>query len=161
MLRAGNVDVRVPGGEAALRVLRLEALPAGFEELAADATGDGVRLLDVLREDWDDGRLRFDQPGEALFAAMAGPALLGLCGLTRDPYAKAERLGRVRRLYVRRASRRLGAGRALVEAVVSAAQESGYPRLRVRAPASAYAFYERCGFLRAVGEASATHLRPL
>jgi predicted N-acetyltransferase YhbS len=55
----------------------------------------------------------------------------------------------------------VGAGRALVEAVVSAAQESGYPRLRVRAPASAHAFYERCGFLRAVGEASATHLRPL
>lgn len=161
MLRAGNADVRVPGGEAALRVLRLTALPAGFEELAADATGDGVRLLDVLREDWLDGRLRFDQPGEAFFAVLAGPALLGVCGLTIDPYTRSERLGRVRRLYVRRASRRAGAGRALLDAVVAAATEAGFPRLRVRAPASTFAFYERCGFLRTVGEASATHLRPL
>ncbi len=136
-------------------------LPEGLGELAADATADGARMLDVLQEDWAAGTLRFDGWGEALFAAHLGDALLGLCGLTRDPYVQAAAVGRVRRLYVLRAARRAGVGRALVDAVAEEAARSGYPRLRVRSPASAHAFYERCGFLRAVGEASATHVRPL
>ncbi|WP_439594810.1 GNAT family N-acetyltransferase [Falsiroseomonas sp.] len=136
-------------------------LPEGFAELAADALADGQRMLEVLREDWHQGALRFDGWGEALFAARIGSALVGLCGLTRDPYLKTETVGRVRRLYVLRAARRAGVGRALVAAVEGEASGSGYPRLRVRAPASAFAFYESCGFLRAVGEPAATHARML
>lgn len=144
-----------------VRIAPLAALPDGFEELAADAMADGQKLLEVLRGDWAAGALRFDGPGEALFGAYAGGALLGLCGLTRDPYLKAERAGRVRRLYVRRAARRHGAGRALLRAVAAAGGAAAWPRLRVRAPASAFAFYEACGFLRAVGEPAATHAMPL
>jgi len=144
-----------------IRTARIAALPAGFEDLAADATADGLRLLQVLAEDWRSGALRFDAPGEALFAAFAGEALLGLGGLTRDPYLRREDAARVRRLYVRRASRRHGAGRALLAAIVAEAAAAGWPRLRVRAPAAAFAFYEACGFLRAVGEVSATHVMPL
>ena len=144
-----------------VRVARVAALPDGFEELAADARADGQKLLEVLREDWASGAIRFDGPGEALFAAFAGEALLGLGGLTRDPYLKAEEAGRVRRLYVRRAARRHGVGRALLGAAAAGAAEAGWPRLRVRAPAAAFAFYESCGFLRAVGEAAATHVLPL
>jgi GNAT superfamily N-acetyltransferase len=143
-----------------VRVTRLAALlPEGFEELAADAVADGQRMLDVLREDWEAGALRFDGPGEALFAAHAGEALLGLGGLTRDPYLKEEAAGRVRRLYVRRAARRHGAGRAVVDAIAAGAAEAGWRRLRVRAPVAAFGFYEGCGFLRAVGETAATHVR--
>jgi GNAT superfamily N-acetyltransferase len=144
-----------------IRVARLAALPPGFEELAADAVADGQKLLEVLREDWQSGALRFDKPGEALFAAFAGEALLGLGGLTRDPYLRAEAAGRVRRLYVRRAARRHGAGRALVAAIVDGTRSAGWPRLRVRAPAAAFGFYEACGFLRAVGERAATHVMPV
>jgi GNAT superfamily N-acetyltransferase len=140
-------------------VQRVASLPDGFGELAADALADGEKLLEVLREDWDSGALRFDGPGEALFAATAGQALLGVCGLTRDPYLQAEEVGRVRRLYVRRAARRHGAGRMLVGAVLSAAREAGWRRVRVRAPAAAFAFYDACGFLRTVGEKAATHVR--
>uniref|UniRef100_UPI0022EA40E6 GNAT family N-acetyltransferase n=1 Tax=Falsiroseomonas oryzae TaxID=2766473 RepID=UPI0022EA40E6 len=103
-----------------LVLARVTNLPDGFEELAADAQADGVRLLEVLREDWAAGRMRFDAPGEALFAASAGQALLGLGGLTRDPYLRGEEAGRVRRLYVRRAARRHGAGRALLAAIAAA-----------------------------------------
>jgi GNAT superfamily N-acetyltransferase len=142
-------------------VLRAAGLPDGFEELAADALADGQRLLEVLREDWLSGALRFDAPGEALFVARAGGALLGVGGVTRDPYLDSEAAGRVRRLYVRRAARRHGAGRALVGAIAASARDAGWARLRVRAPASAFAFYERCGFLRAVGEKAASHVLPL
>ena len=102
-----------------LRVARLPGLPEGFEELAADALADGHRILEVLRADWDSGALRFERPGEALFAAFAGSALLGICGLTPDPYLKGEQAGRLRRLYVRRAARGHGAGRALLDAVAA------------------------------------------
>jgi GNAT superfamily N-acetyltransferase len=140
-----------------LRILRLPGLPAGFEELAADALADGLKVMEVLRADWDSGTLRFERPGEALFAAFAGTALLGVCGLTPDPYLKDEQAGRVRRLYVRRAARGHGAGRALLGVVAAEARGQGWARLRVRAPATAFAFYEACGFLRAVGEPAATH----
>ena len=140
-----------------IRVLRLPGSPEGFEELAADALADGHKVLEVLRADWDSGALRFERPGEALFAAYAGSALLGVCGLTPDPYPKGEQAGRVRRIYVRRAARRHGAGRALLRAIAAEAQGHGWVRLRLRAPPAAFAFYEACGFLRAVGEPAATH----
>jgi GNAT superfamily N-acetyltransferase len=144
-----------------VRVLRLCALPAGIENLAADATADGHRLVEVLREDWASGTTRFDGQGEALFGAFLGEALLGLGGLTRDPYLKDGIAGRVRRLYVVRSARRHGVGAMLVAAAVATGRAAGWPRLRVRAPAAAFAFYEACGFLRAVGEVSATHVMPL
>jgi GNAT superfamily N-acetyltransferase len=140
-----------------LRVARLSGLPAGFEELAADAVADGLKVMEVLRADWDSFALRFERPGEALFAAFAGPALLGVCGLTPDLYLKGEEAGRLRRIYVRRAARRHGVGRALLGAVAAQALEFGWERLRDRAPPAAFAFYEACGFLRAVGEPAATH----
>jgi GNAT superfamily N-acetyltransferase len=142
-----------------LLVHRIAGLPSGFEELAADALADGQRMLEVVREDWVSGDVRFDGPGEALFAAMASGSLVGIGGLTRDPYVAEA--GRVRRLYVRRASRGHGVGRALVGAIAAAAAEAGWPRLRVRAPVAAFRFYEGCGFLRAVGAKAASHVMVL
>jgi GNAT superfamily N-acetyltransferase len=143
------------------RLARVVALPPGFAELAADALADGHRLLEVLREDWEAGSMRFDGPGEALFVVGSGADLLGIGGLTRDPYTPDVGTGRVRRLYVRRAARRIGTGTALVRAIAAEATAAGLGRLRVRAPPAAFAFYEACGFLRAIGERSATHILPL
>ena len=146
-----------------ITVTRVADLPEGFAELAADALGDGQRMLEVLAEDWEAGTLRFDREGEALFAAHSPHGLIGLAGLTRDPYAVGgpdpEAVGRVRRLYVLRAARGAGAGRALVEASAEVARDFGYAKLRVRSPVSAFAFYAACGFLRTVGEKGATHAR--
>lgn len=155
MLRSQRPEDMVSASR--IRIARVTGLPEAFAELAADALADNQRMLEVLREDWQAGTLRFAAEGEALFTAHAGQALVGLCGLTRDPYLVQDRVGRVRRLYVLRAARRAGMGRALLRAVAAEATGLGYPRLRVRAPVSAFAFYESCGFLRAVGEPAATH----
>lgn len=160
MLRSGRPEPQ-PAARPEFRVERILRLPDGFHDLAADAQGDSQRILMVLQEDFEAGTMRFDGWGEALFAIHRGDALLGLGGLTRDPYAAGAAVGRVRRFYVLRSARGSGAGRALLEAVATEATHCGYPRLRVRAPASAYRFYESCGFLRAVGEKGATHVRPL
>ena len=145
----------------ALLVAPATTLPEGFAELAADALADGHRLLEVLNEDWQAGACRFDAPGEVLFVVHAGRVLVGVGGLTRDPYARTEPAARVRRLYVRRVARRHGAGAALLGAIVGQARRAGWDRLRVRAPVAAFPFYERAGFLRAVGEPAATHVSHL
>jgi len=145
-------------GAHPLSVLRAPGLPEGFEDLAADALANGQRMLEVLREDWESGAVRFAAPGEALFVVRVNASLVGIGGVTRDPYLPGEPVGRVRRLYVRRASRRHGAGHALLAVIVQAGQDAGWQRLRVRAPAAAFAFYESCGFLRAVGERAASHV---
>lgn len=143
------------------RIERIVQLPDGFADLAADAVASGERMLEVLREDWDAGTIRFDGWGEALFALHGPNGLVGLGGLTRDPFAGEDVVGRVRRFYIRRSARRIGAGSALLGAIVQEATASGYPRLRVRSPVAAFAFYEACGFLRAVREKGATHIMPL
>lgn len=141
-------------------VARVEALPPGFPLLRDAALAEGWKMLRVLEEDWRDGTMRFEAPGEALFAASRGGALAGLGGLTVDPYAEAERIGRVRRLYVAPPHRGHGLGRALLEVLIRHAAEHGFHSVRVRAPAAAGRFYEACGFLPAVLR-SATHMRPL
>jgi GNAT superfamily N-acetyltransferase len=142
-------------------VLRVLDLPPTFDALASAARAEGHRMLDVLREDWESGAIRFDGAGEALFVAYSADGMVGMIGLTRDPYMREGSAGRLRRLYVRPDQRRGGVGRALVAAAVKAGREGGWPRLRVRSPPAAFAFYEACGFLRAVGEVSATHVMPL
>ena len=141
-------------------ITRAHALPPGFEVLCDAAWAEGWKMLRVLEEDWRDGTMRFDAPGEALFAAWQNGALAGMGGLTVDPYAEKASIGRLRRLYVAPAHRGSGLGRALVEAAVETARGHGFGSVRVRAPASAGAFYEACGFLPAVLR-SATHMRPL
>jgi GNAT superfamily N-acetyltransferase len=124
------------------------------------ALAEGWKLLHVLEEDWNSGALRFDAPGEALFAAWRNGALAGMAGLSVDPYAETDSVARLRRLYVAPAHRGHGIGRGLIEAATDAATAHGFRMLRVRAPAAAGRFYEACGFLPAVMR-SATHIRPL
>lgn len=141
-------------------VARVDALPPGFPVLRDAALAEGWRMLRVLEEDWNAGAMRFAAPGEALFAAWRGGALAGIGGLTVDPYAEAEAIGRLRRLYVGPPHRGRGLGRALVEALLAHAATHGFRSVRVRAPAAAGRFYEACGLVPAVLR-SATHMRPL
>jgi len=143
-----------------IRVAAVRALPPGFATLRDAALAEGWRMLRVLEEDLDAGTLRFDGPGEALFAAWRGEALAGIGGVTADPYAGAAHVARVRRLYVAPPHRGRGAGRGLVEAAAATAAAHGFDAIRVRAPAAAGRFYEACGFLPALLR-SATHTRPL
>jgi GNAT superfamily N-acetyltransferase len=144
-----------------ITVARIETLPDGFPALRDAAEVEGWRMLRVLEEDWDSGSLRFDGPGEALFAAHDGGVLAGVGGLTQDPYTGEEKTARLRRLYVGAPHRGRGAGRRLVETITAAARAHGFSLLRVRAPSVAGRFYERCGFLPAPAARSATHVLPL
>lgn len=126
---------------------RLIGVPSEtLEGLLADSEREGSRFVRRLVDEWATGANRFDRPGEALFIARIGDRLVGICGLNVDPYAAAANVGRVRRLYVLSAYRRLGVGRQLVLAVLRAARgRFDVLRLRTTNPAAAR-LYESLGF---------------
>src|SRR5436309_625095 len=67
---------------------RLAALPKDrLAELVAESERAGWRFVPRLVQEWDRGVAQFDRPGEALFAARAGGRVVGVCGLSVDPYA--------------------------------------------------------------------------
>lgn len=141
----------------AARILRLGALPPDLAMLDAAARAEGFGMVATLVAD---GFAPFAAPGCGLFAARDGTdSLVGIGGITRDPGAPALRM---RRFYVRPDARRAGIGRALAMAVLDHARAAGAQCVRLRAPASADAFWRSCGFAP-MAEAQATHvlwLRP-
>lgn len=147
---------------ADLRIERVTSLPA--EELAglvAASEAEGFGFLRRLREEWTTARERFDRPGEAFFTARTQGRLVGVCGLSRDPYAGQPDVGRVRRLYVLPAHRQHGVGRRLVETVLEAARPHfRLLSLRTDNPVAAR-FYEGLGFDPYPGLECTTHLRSL
>jgi GNAT superfamily N-acetyltransferase len=136
--------------------------PAGaLAALLAESEREGSRFVRRIVDEWAAGTNRFDRPGEALFTARLGDRLIGVCGLNVDPYAAAQNVGRVRRLYVLSAYRRLGAGRQLVLAVLAAARgRFDVVRLRTTNPAAAR-LYERLGFRPGPDPLDATHVLEL
>ncbi len=128
--------------------------------LIEESQREGFRFLVRLRAEFENGSNRFDAPGEALLGGYRGPALIAVGGLNRDPYAAEPRAGRLRHLYVSRAFRDKGIGRALVEALVAVAQPRfGVLRLRTDTHAAAR-FYEALGFTP-IESPDATHHRLL
>ena len=130
-----------------------------LQPLIEESRGEGFRFLERLQAEFQDGSNRFDAPGETLLGAWDDDRLIAAGGLNRDPYAPEPRVGRLRHLYVSPAFRRSGVGRALVEALVHAAEPHfDLLRLRTDTPAAAR-LYERLGFTPAVSP-YATHQRP-
>jgi GNAT superfamily N-acetyltransferase len=154
---APGVDVRAP-----LVVAPLHAtLPDALGPLLADDAQAGTRHVRRLADEWASGVNRFDRPGETLLGAWFGGELVGVCGLNVDPYAGHDRVGRVRRLYVLSARRRLGVGRRLVTEVVAAAR-GRFDLLRLSTTsAPAAGLYEALGFRRVEGVPDCTHLMVL
>jgi GNAT superfamily N-acetyltransferase len=132
-------------GQARRDTIRLEpvsgALPAGLDNLRAEARAEGHTMLDTLAADWATGKTRFDRRGEALFAAYLGADLAGMGGLTLDPTAPAAL--RMRRFYVSARFRRRGVGQALAAALL---ERAGQVRVVANAAAGSEPFWEALGF---------------
>jgi catechol 2,3-dioxygenase-like lactoylglutathione lyase family enzyme/GNAT superfamily N-acetyltransferase len=137
------------------------SLPDALGALVAESEASGVSFVRRLADEWTSGANRFDGRGEALFVARTTGSIVGVCGLTVDPYALDDNVGRVRHLYVARAHRRQRVGRRLVEAVIGAAcGRFDALRLRTHDPGAAR-FYERLGFRAATNVPHCTHLMEL
>lgn len=138
------------------RLEKLDPLTEEFRALADESRREGFWMLVRLLDGWESGRNRFSRRGETALAAWRGDRLGGVCGLNVDPYVEGRRQGRVRHLYVSPAHRGNGVGRLLVEAVIDKARRH-FPVLGLRAPETAFAFYESLGFERVESDQHMTH----
>lgn len=89
-------------------------LPPQIADLENAALAEGFRFLTRLISEWHSGANRFDAPGECLMAAYLNERLVGIGGLSVDPYAEAG-VGRLRGVYVVPSSRGQNVGQRLGE----------------------------------------------
>ncbi len=126
-------------------------------DLIAESEAEGYRFLVRMRAEWESGLVRFDRPGEVCFTASADGRVIGVCGLTADPYVDDPSIGRVRKLYVSEAHRRRGTATKLLRALCVEATDR-FRQVRVRTQGvAACAFYESLGFRAAAPGVSYTH----
>ena len=126
--------------------------PELFAPMLEEAVAGDGPFLARLRDEWEQGVLRFDRPGETLLGAFTADGLAGVGGLSLDPYAPAHGLARLRHLYVLRSHRGAGLGRGLVVRLLEQARPHfATVRLRTRNPAAA-SLYERLGFVASARE---------
>src|SRR5262249_35887858 len=88
----------------------------------AESEAQGLSFVRRLADEWISGTNRFDRPGEALFSAREGAAIVAVAGLNVDPYVADPRIGRVRHLYVLASHRRRGLAARLVTEIIAAAR---------------------------------------
>ena len=125
-------------------VVRIDQLPPDIRRLRDEADRDGVRNMGLLIDEWESGAEHFDAPGEALFGAFDGNALIGVGGVTIESDADAMRM---RRLYVLHDWRKRGAGRALAQVMIANGLESAdFLTCNARATPAAAKFWEAMGF---------------
>jgi GNAT superfamily N-acetyltransferase len=129
-----------------LQLVRIfDDLPEDFDDLVAEASGEGVRNMVLLAEGWRSGA-RFQEDGEALLAAFLAGTLAGVGGMSVETGA-SEPARRLRRFYVPPRFRRQGVATALASALVQEGLDS-VSLLTVNAAASPAAepFWEAQGF---------------
>lgn len=131
--------------------------------LVTESAAEGYRFLVRLMTEYAAGSLRFDGPGETMLGAREDGILLGVGGLTRDPYQPpgVTGVGRIRRVYVRHADRGRGIGARLIRALEAHA-EGHFDSLVLRAASpDAARFYESLGYVTLPPGNEATHRRRL
>ncbi|WLG53044.1 GNAT family N-acetyltransferase [Pseudomonas sp. FP1742] len=138
-----------------VEIQRIAHLPPQILTLEKEAVGEGFRFLTRLIVEWKSGANRFDAPGECLMAAYMDYCLIGIGGLSVDPYSQND-TARLRRVYVAASSRGQQVGQTLVNALVEyAAHRFRIVRLSTDTP-EGDAFYLHCGFNRS-NDDHATH----
>ncbi|SQF99002.1 prophage PSPPH06, GNAT family acetyltransferase [Paucimonas lemoignei] len=139
-----------------MKIHQVTRLPPQITALEKEAVAEGFRFITRLTSEWHSGSNRFDAPGECLMAAYLNRQLVGIGGLSVDPFTLA-RTGRLRRIYVTPASRGQQVGRRLVNALLAyAALHFETVRLNTDT-AQGSAFYLACGFTL-TEDAQATHI---
>lgn len=139
-----------------IEIQQITHLPEEVFTLEKEAVAEGFRFLTRLISEWESGTNRFNAPGECLMAAYSNQQVIGIGGLSVDPYTQPD-TARLRRVYVAPAARNQHVGQALVKALVAQATLH-FQTVRLSTDTSGGdAFYLRCGFTR-TEDVHATHI---
>jgi GNAT superfamily N-acetyltransferase len=142
-----------------IKVHQITHLPEEVLTLEKEAVAEGFRFLTRLISEWHSGTNRFNAPGECLMAVYSNQQLIGIGGLSVDPYNKPD-TARLRHVYVTPAARNQRVGQALVKALVAQASLH-FHKVRLSTDTSGGdAFYLYCGFMR-IEDVHATHIMEL
>jgi GNAT superfamily N-acetyltransferase len=142
---------------AMIEIRKIELPFDGIDGLQAEAKAEGYDFIDTLVNDWTSAANRFSAPGEMLLGCFEEATLIAVGGLNVDPFAGQPRMGRIRRVYVRREWRNKGIGAAMMTSLIEQASEYfSCVRLRAESPDAAR-LYERLGFV-AIENPDATHI---
>ena len=117
-----------------------------IRHLATLASAEGFMFLDRFVSELQTGTITLDSPREFFLGFVAHGEIVGMGGVTPDPYVQDRQTGRVRHLYVRSDHRRESVGRKLIRELESRAFMT-YSTLRLRTDTiPAARFYEAIGY---------------
>ena len=141
-----------------IRIIRITRLDLkAIQPLVDENTAEGWLFLGKAVLAYEDGRNRFENPGEALFMAELQGRPIGLGGLNIDPYLGDTRIGRVRHVHVLKAHRAQGVGHMLLASIIDEARKNfKLLTLRTTNPV-ADKFYRKLGFVNLPSINNATH----
>ena len=140
-----------------IRFLNTADLKA-VEGLASVAKSEGFRFLDRLLNELEAQTLELDAADNFYLCVVHDDEIVGIGGVTHDPYADGPAVGRIRHVYIHPAHRRSGLGRLLIRKIETHARDAySVLRLRTDTPGGAR-FYEALGYA-AVSDRAATHVR--
>jgi GNAT superfamily N-acetyltransferase len=117
-----------------------------FDGLVCSSLEEGFKLVQRLRDEYQSGINRFDQPGEALLLARDAQSVIAVIGLNLDPEGRVGVM-RLRRFYVLPEHRRHGLGEKMLLEVINLARTAHAKVHELYTDNSqAERFYERNGF---------------
>lgn len=124
-------------------------LEVDYLDLVNESKSEGFRFLERLVTDYKSGMNTFSKPGEVLYGLFNGTGkLVAVGGLTIDPNAGDNKIGRLRRFYVARNERKNGFGRLLVDKILQEARTHFNVVVLYTDTEEASRFYSRIGFVK-------------
>jgi GNAT superfamily N-acetyltransferase len=136
-------DAELPEDRADVARLWLAYLSWGNDELER-RYGFRLPVQEAVDRDLEEIE-KFAPPNGRLVLALDGDDAIGTAAMRRIGQETAE----IKRMFVDPSRRRAGAGRAMLDAIISAALDAGYARVRLDSPdfmTAAHALYRSEGF---------------
>ena len=130
-----------------------------LNSLVKESKKEGFRFVERLLVDYKEGSNAFDQTGEGLFGVFNEEGILmAIGGLNRDPFSNDPSIGRLRRFYVRKESRRNGIGTLLVKRIIEEARKYYKTLVLHTDTVQADQFYTTLGFSKESPYSNSSHI---
>ncbi len=140
-----------------MNIAPIIALSDGIRALAAQAMVEGHQNIQTLVDEFETEINCFDKPGEGLFGAYRGNSIVGIGGVSVDPYDRLDVVARVRRVFVLPTARREGVATALMQQIEEMARRH-FPKIQLfTASTTASRFYVNLGYSQVHHRAKVSH----